>query len=332
MPMEEVETKEGAVAPLAPKIIARVGQEQIHGLLFSDKLSWQTIIYDLINSEQLDPWDIDLTLLAQKYLERVRLLEEANFLITSKVLLAAAILLRMKSELLLDRDIPGLDAILFGKKEEKKYVQERISLDEEIPSLIVRTPLPRYKKVTLDELMNALGHAIKTETRRIRKIVLARQQEFETSLSMPKQKVNLQDRIKTVYDKLVTLFSTRETRIAFSEIAGSTPEERIYTFIPLLHLDNQQKVWLEQEGHFEEIWILLKSMYEKQNAALLEQMKKEVEDDFQEFTAEQKKRAEEVEDELSAPLDEEEEEEAVRRKLEDVKAKKLEAEEEELDA
>jgi len=42
----------------------KVGQEQIHGLLFSDKLSWQAIIYDLINSEQLDPWDIDICLLS----------------------------------------------------------------------------------------------------------------------------------------------------------------------------------------------------------------------------------------------------------------------------
>ncbi|MEK6824559.1 MAG: hypothetical protein AABY02_01775, partial [Nanoarchaeota archaeon] len=37
--------------------IEQVGQEQIHKLLFEDKLSWQSIIYDLINTEQLDPWN-----------------------------------------------------------------------------------------------------------------------------------------------------------------------------------------------------------------------------------------------------------------------------------
>ncbi len=258
----------------------KVGQEQIHDLLLSDKLSWQAIIYDLINTEQLDPWDIDLTLLAQKFLERVRTLEEANFFISSKVLLAASLLLRMKSEILLDYDIKTLDEVLFGKKEIRKYSQERIELDEDVPLLAVRTPLPRYKKVTLEELMNALGHAIKTENRRISKVVVAKQQEFEAANSLPKQKINVQDRIKEVYGRLRDIFKDREEKLSFSELAGSTTEERMATFLPLLHLDNQQKVWLEQESHCSEIWILLKRLYEKQNAAALEKMRLEVEEEI----------------------------------------------------
>ena len=113
--------------------IQRVGQEQIQELLFDNRLSWQAIIYDLINSEQLDPWDIDLAVLSNKFLVKVRLLEEANFFISSKVLLAASFLLRLKSELLLSRDLQSLDDILYGKKEEKSYTQERIELDEDIP-------------------------------------------------------------------------------------------------------------------------------------------------------------------------------------------------------
>src|SRR3989338_2235461 len=121
--------------------IDKVGQEQIHDLLFDDRLSWQAIIYDLINSEQLDPWDINIAVLANKYLEKVREFEEANFFISSKVLLAASLLLRFKSELLLSRDLQNLDDVLYGKKEEKKYVQERIELDEDVPELVPRTPL-----------------------------------------------------------------------------------------------------------------------------------------------------------------------------------------------
>src|SRR3989344_1843208 len=111
----------------------KINQEQIQALLFEEKLSWRSIIYDLINSEQLDPWNIDLSLLSEKYLEKVRLLEEANFFVSSNVLLAASLLLRLKSEILLTQDIPTLDDILFGKKEEKTYGQERIEFDENIP-------------------------------------------------------------------------------------------------------------------------------------------------------------------------------------------------------
>ncbi len=263
-----------------------VEQEQIHDLLFSDKLSWQAIIYDLVNTEQLDPWNIDISLLANKYLDKIRQYEESNFFISSKVLYAAAFLLRIKSEILLEEDIPELDAILFGKKEEKKYVQERIELDEDIPLLVPRTPLPRFKKVTLEELMKALNQAINTETRRIRKVVIAKQQEFETSLAIPKHRINIKDRIKEVYEQLKLLFENRESKLAFSEISGKTNEEKISTFVPLLHLDNQQKVWLEQEGHLEEIWILLKHIYEKQNKALLEEMRKEVEAEIEKANTE----------------------------------------------
>ena len=289
------------------KQVQRVGQEQVHDLLFSEKLSWQSIIYDLINTEQLDPWELDLVYLTNKFLERIRQLEESNFFISSKVLLAAALLLRMKAELLLDRDLQGLDDILFGKKEEKKYHQERIELDEDVPGLIPRTPLPRFRKVSLEELMQALGKAINTENRRIRKVVLLKQQEIETALALPKKRINIQDSIKNIYSRLLNIFLKRKEKLAFSELAGIGNEERIATFIPLLHLDSQQKVWLEQQGHLDEIWILLKELYEKQNSEILERMRKEVEEEMGKFelemSDEQKERAENIEREYANPLD-----------------------------
>jgi segregation and condensation protein A len=258
--------------------VQKVGQEQVHSLLFSDRLSWQAIIYDLINTEQLDPWDIDIVLLSQRFLERIKNLEEANFFISSKVLLAAALLLRIKSEILLNEDIQSLDDILFGKKEQKKYVQERLELDEDVPGLVPRTPLPRFRKVSLQELISALGKAITTENRRIKRVVLQRQQELETSLSLPKKAVNIKDQISSVERMLEKIFSNRSTKIGFSEISGDNNESRIMTFIPLLHLDNQHKVWLEQSSHFDEIWIMLKEIYENQNAEFLTYLKKEVEE------------------------------------------------------
>jgi len=256
MPMEsEIFNGTESPIPVQNKQNNKVGQDQIHELIFSNKLSWQAIIYDLINTEQLDPWDINLSLLANKYLEKIRILEESNFFISSKVLLAAALLLRMKSEILLDQDLPELDAILYGRKDqEKKSVQNRIEFDENVPGLVPRTPLP-------------------------------------------KTRINLKDRIHEVYEQLRDIFSKQENKVAFSDIAGKTSEERIATFVPLLHLDNQQKVWLEQPGHLEEIWILLKHIYEKQNAVLLEQLRKEVEEEMNKMDLDDKemKKAKKIE-------------------------------------
>jgi len=259
------------------EIKEKVGQDQIQDLLFDDRLSWQTIIYDLINSEQLDPWDIDLSVLANKYIVRVRELEEANFFISSKVLLAASLLLRLKSEILLSKDLQSLDDILYGKKEEKTYSQERIVLDEDIPELIPRTPLPRHKKVSLQELILALSQAISTENRRERKALVLKQHELDAYLPIPKRLVNLHDKIKGLYSKLKEIFMNSDQKVAFSTLSSLDSEERLLNFVSLLHLDTQQKVWLEQEGHFEEIWILLKEVYESKNKDLLEILKREVE-------------------------------------------------------
>lgn len=280
----------------------RVGQEQIHGLLFSEQLSWQAIIYDLINTEQLDPWDIDLVLLSSKYLERIRELEEANLFISSKVLFAASLLLRIKSEILLNHYIPSLDEILFGKKEEKRYIQERIELEGEIPELVQRTPLPRARKVSLEELMAALGKAVKTENRRIQKTVLMKQQEIETAIALPRRQINLTEKIKEVYGKLKNIFSNREERISFSEVAGEDADEKIAHFVPLLHLDTQHKVLLEQEEHLKEIWIWLKEHHEKKNFDILLQKRKEVEEAFAMLEKEQYEEDKKMEEERNRNL------------------------------
>ena len=254
----------------------KVGQQQVQDLLFNERLSWQAIIQDLISSEQLDPWDIDLSILAQKYLEKIRELEEANFIISSKVLLAASLLLRLKSELLLNRDLHSLDEILYGKKEVKVYSQERIELDEDVPGLVPRTPLPRHKKVSLQELIKALSHALSTEDRRIKRVLVLKQHELEAHIPLQRKFFNLQDKITGIYSRLKEIFSKSDEKVALSQLSTMAYEDRLMTFVSLLHLDNQQKVWLEQDGHFEEIWVLLKEIYETKNKDLLEKLKNEV--------------------------------------------------------
>ena len=218
-------------------------------------------------------------------------------------MLATALLLRMKSEILLYHYIPTLNELLFGKKENKKYVQERIELEEEIPELVAKTPLPRFRKVTLDELMQALGKAINTENRRIKRIVIEKQYEYEAAIAMPKHKINLKEQIKKVYNRLKEIFSSREQKLAFSEIAGETDQEKVAMFVPLLHLDNQQKVWLEQEAHFEEIWIWLYEIFKKKQEALqeLEQEIEEVEEEM-ELDSVQKRRLEKINKDFENPL------------------------------
>jgi len=238
-----------------PKV-DKIGQEQFYSFVFGEKMSWQEIIYDLINTEQLDPWDIDLALLSQRYLERIHELEEANFSLSSKVLLIASLMLRIKSELLMSYYIKTLDEILFGKK--TKEEQQILKFDEydedEIPELIPKTPLPRFKKISIQELISALDKAVKTENRRIFKKEVEKENYDKTMLFMPKHSISLTDRIKNIRERIARVFQQQE-RIAFSEFSGPKRDEKIQTFIPLLHLDTGNKLWLQQEKHLDEIWI-----------------------------------------------------------------------------
>src|SRR3989344_1782600 len=125
-----------------------IKQQQIHDILFNREIGWQDIIYDLINTEQLNPWDINISILTEKYLIKIQELEEADFFVSSKVLLAASFLLRIKSEILLNEYIKSIDDILFGKKEKIPSKFERLELNEQIPELIPRSSMPRFRKVS----------------------------------------------------------------------------------------------------------------------------------------------------------------------------------------
>jgi segregation and condensation protein A len=284
-----------------------VKQEEIHNLLFSREIGWQDMIYDLINTEQLDPWDVNITILTNKYLEKIQELEEADFFVSSKVLLAASLLLRIKSEILLNKYIKSIDEILFGKKEEKKYQTERIELDEEIPELIPRSPIPRFKKVTLQELINSLNKAINTENRRIKKEIINRNALRESGIALPKRKFSIKNKIKQLYTRLIIYFKDNKDmkKITYTEFIGKDKDERIISFAPLLHLDNQKKVWLHQPEHFEEINIWLKHVFLKHNPNPIEELKKELEIELKELDSKKRKRIRKINKDFENPLGEE---------------------------
>ncbi len=286
-------------------------QEQIHDILFNREIGWKEIIHDLINTEQLDPWDINIIILTDRYLDKVRELEEADFFISGKVLLAASLLLRIKSEVLLNKYIKSVDEILFADKNkdqlrtglEKGQVFE-IFENDEIPELIPKSPMPRFRRVTLQEIMDSLNKAIATENRRIKRKISEKDRLRQTSFSMPKRKFSIKDKIKEIYGKLLNQLKEEEKRkkISFSEFVGEDKEERIISFSSLLHLDYQKKVWLQQEDHFDEFYIWLKEVFFRHNPDPFLELREEVEKTTLELNEEKKKRIEKINRDFENPL------------------------------
>jgi len=233
----------------------QINQDQFFDLITGEDLSWQSLIYDLVKTEQLDPWDIDLGVLAKRYIEIIHQLEEADFFISSKVLLACSLLLRLKSEILITSYIKSLDDALYGKKEDPHtYELERITIDEdELPILVPKTPLARHRKVTLQELMEALNKAITTENRRIKKEIRGRQAKKDILTILPKgPSIPLKVRIKKISNILKNHMEAGNDHLKFSELASSR-EQKLASFVPVLHLATNGDVHLRQQKHFDEI-------------------------------------------------------------------------------
>lgn len=251
----------------------KIGQNQFFDIITGEELSWQTIIYDLIKTEQLDPWDINIGVLAEKYVETIQQLEEADFFISSKVLLACSLLLRLKSEILANDYIQDLDKELYGRSDEKRYEIEKIEIDEgELPLLVPRTPMTRHKKVTLQELMRALNQAIETENRRIKREIKGKQAEKAIITVMPKSNhIPLKIRIKNIFGVISGYIDKGNKNVQFSYLAPSR-EEKLASFVPILHLSNDGKIYLRQENHFEDIHISFEKIKEE-----FEEMEKEFE-------------------------------------------------------
>ncbi|MEK6942683.1 MAG: ScpA family protein [Nanoarchaeota archaeon] len=238
--------------------------EKIFNVIFSkaDEVTWQSIIYELVKSEQMDPWDIDISLLTQKYIEILRSLKEHDFRVSGKVLLAAAILLKIKSTKLVGEELNELDRLLVGVEERMDELgfEENAGIEKlgEIPSLIPRTPQPRKRKVSIFDLVDALERALEVKKRRLLHSIPP------LNLEAPKKKKDITEIIREVYGRIRLFFiNTVKEKLTFQKLLPSeSREDKVHTFIPLLHLAQQNRIELIQDTPFGEIQVLLKKKEE----------------------------------------------------------------------
>ena len=234
-------------------------QDKIFEILFEkDDITWKTLIMDLVKTEGMNVWDVDVSLLTQKYIDTIKQLKELDFRVSGKVLLAAALLLKIKSDRLVGEDMDQFDKMLEPDSEEEGLLGEgpvnlNPNRDIDVNSLIPRTPQPRKRKVSIYDLMNALEKALEVKKRRV-------ERDIPPIIIPPQKKRDITEVIKELYGKIMSLKKKKkESELTFSKLAPSNDkEERVGAFTPLLHLSNQQKISLSQKKHFGEIEVRLK--------------------------------------------------------------------------
>lgn len=203
-----------------------------------EEATWKDLLIDLVKRNKLDPWNIDLLEVVSKYIEAVRVMKILDLRTPANIMLAASILLRMKSEM-----------ISFIEEQMEMALEEpmqRTSVAVEPISFKLRVP-PR-RKITLTELINALEEAIKIKETRLS----FTEKGVEMPLSI--KAYDLEEDMKKIYDT-VKHKSDKLGMITFSALHDILPDVDMLTtlFISLLFLAHRGKIGLVQEQFFGEI-------------------------------------------------------------------------------
>lgn len=210
--------------------------------------AWKAILMAIVRQEKMDPWNIDLVLLADRYLEKISALEKANLRVPANAMLASAILLKTKSKTLRITTLEDLE-----KEDEKKGLspEERALLMRGIPELKGTRSL-REGKVTLDELVKTIETML---TKSRSKNQFAKQLQ-EIQFVLPFSEMDIEKRMVEVLE-LVQQKMDSQGLALFSQLLPqkATPNETINVFVPLLFLANKGQLNVWQEEFWEEIFI-----------------------------------------------------------------------------
>jgi len=212
--------------------------------------AWEVFIVDTVRKEKMDPWDIDISVLADKCLTRLHNLKEFDFRMTGKVVLSAAILLRMKSDSLVLRDTSQIIqeymeqyAEDFEEFDPREEVLRRVGEYPELEPVVIRTP---QSKVTIDDLLTALRKVLHDEEK---KSVIRKEMNVEP-LRLDLPEYNITEAIKDVLWRIKHAVTGKVHTTFFGILNKRTRREIAETFLPVLHLSNESKIRLEQDEMF----------------------------------------------------------------------------------
>ena len=205
--------------------------------------TWRELLVELVEKSEINPWDIDIEKRAEEYINAIKKMQLSDLHIPANMVLAASILLRMKSE----------SIVMFNQEEEAvEDMQQSLRSRPDVEDLIPRIRMQPKRKITFNELMSALGDALKAGERREMRAI-----ENNKPLDIVIDRDDIDAKIKEAYN-LVVKSSDKEGISIYGELEkyyGSRQEAIFSLFVPLLFLANKGDVDLIQEEFFNQIFI-----------------------------------------------------------------------------
>ena len=206
--------------------------------------TWREMLLDLVAARKLDPWNIDIVEVTSGYIDRISKMEMLDLRVPANLILAAAILIRFKS-----------DALRFEEEaqvaEEETFVGEDAE-PETIPVLELKTRIPPKRMVTLDELLLAMEKVFEEQKKREDK---AQRIEIPSVINIQLPEFSIEERMGEIYERVLENKDTEGLATFSSILTERNPLEVIMTLLPLLHLVQDGQLSIFQEKFFGEIFI-----------------------------------------------------------------------------
>ncbi len=228
------------------------------------------ILVEMAKSGKIDPWNIDISDVTDKYLKKLVELKTNDLKLTGRTLFFAALLLRLKSDAL-----EGIN-IFEEESEEPEFLAEFeefeddgenpnysnvISLDEVLER---RTSVKLYKGrvVTLEDLIKQLEFYEKVDKR----LALRNKQQKSAHKVHSYENLTSEDIINMAHDEYIenSVLKLREllenffetgNKIELSELV-QTGMDRISAYIALLFLSAQSGIDLVQDEFYSDLYVV----------------------------------------------------------------------------
>ncbi|MEI7961640.1 MAG: ScpA family protein [archaeon] len=209
-----------------------------------DQPAWKTILLDLVETEKMDPWDIDVVALSEKYLKKISELEGNNLRVPANAILACAILVKTKSKYL---RLSSLDP---KEKKEELTPEQRAMLLGEIPDLM-NNRMAREGRITLDELVESIEDIIQRTT-----------PKKNGARNIPRIEINfdpvsIEEKITEVLDLIKSRVDSQGLVLFNSLVSEGDVDSIVDTFLPILFLMHNGKILAYQNEFFGEIFVKL---------------------------------------------------------------------------
>ncbi len=230
------------------------------------------MLYNLARKGEIDPLNIDVVDVADKFLEELEKARRLDLRISGRVLLYAAILVRMKSDIITSEAIgivddeeeqyPEIDyeygydgyhdyeyfehADEFEEFLSQDFLHDGDVIEDELISALIEAGRKRVRRyTTLEDLIRELESAERVRKRRRRKRRAEREHVVDP-MEVPHDE-NLEEVIEKVREVVTRMMKNRDI-VRLGEIAGF---DIISKYISILHLAFRRVFEIRQERIFE---------------------------------------------------------------------------------